>query len=278
MMRSAFSICLHGCVLAPPLTLLLSGALSFRGACGADLDGIEGVYDDLQELRRPAPLVCVIDTQHPDTIRQKMKEPAGYFYAPKMRRIVTELSGLRCVVVHYSQITRCDVDRPNVKALMILARSHTMGKACDDGLFALIRKTRIPTIGFCGGYQIIAQAYGAKVDFMRDLRPGEADTNPDYSPGKFKEWGFQSVRIVRDDPLFQGIKGEVVVREMHSWEIKELPDVFDVLCATDACKIQAIKHREKVLYGTQFHAEHYDDAHPDGRTIIENFFRIAGIK
>jgi GMP synthase (glutamine-hydrolysing) len=65
---------------------------------------------------------------------------------------------------------------------------------------------------------------------------------------------------------------------MHAWHIAKLPPEFDVLAATDECPIQAIKHKTRVLYGTQFHPEQYDDEHTDGKTILRNFFTIAGVR
>ncbi|MEW6356105.1 MAG: gamma-glutamyl-gamma-aminobutyrate hydrolase family protein [Planctomycetota bacterium] len=240
------------------------------------LDGIEGVYDDLSKaLKGRRPFVCVIDTQHPDTIRQKMKEPRGYWYISHLRKIVKELSGLPCAAVHYTQIKKADLTGKGVHALIITARSGALDKAYDEELFALIRETDIPTIGFCGGCQLIAQAYGARVDLMRELKAGEADPHPAYTPGRFKEWGFTKVKVTAADPIFKGLGKEIVVNEMHAWEIKELPTEFDVLASTDECKIQVIRHKEKVLYGTQFHAEHYDAEHPDGEVLLGNFFTIA---
>jgi anthranilate/para-aminobenzoate synthase component II len=39
-----------------------------------------------------------------------------------------------------------------------------------------------------------------------------------------------------------------------------------------------LAHQSAPLFGAQFHPENYDDAHPDGRIILENFFRIAGTR
>lgn len=38
-----------------------------------------------------------------------------------------------------------------------------------------------------------------------------------------------------------------------------------------------IKHRDRLLYGTQFHPEAYDEAHLDGKKLLQNFFRLAGV-
>jgi GMP synthase (glutamine-hydrolysing) len=59
--------------------------------------------------------------------------------------------------------------------------------------------------------------------------------------------------------------------------VKESPPHFRVLASTDECRIQAIKHREKLVYGTQFHPEMYEEEQADGRRLLANFFRLAGI-
>ncbi|MCX8182985.1 MAG: hypothetical protein N3F08_00990 [Crenarchaeota archaeon] len=47
------------------------------------------------------------------------------------------------------------------------------------------------------------------------------------------------------------------------------------MASTEECRIQVMKHRERPLYGVQFHPQIFDEEHPDGRKILENFFKIA---
>ena len=142
-------------------------------------------------------------------------------------------------------------------------------------LFAVIREARVPMIGLCAGHQHIAEAYAAEGGSMRRLRPGEADPHPPYHPGMFKEWGFLPVKVTRVDPLFDGLPKELVMQEYHVAEVKRVPEGFDLLASTAECQVQVMKQRGKPVYGTQFHPECYDDAHPDGRRLLQNFFRIA---
>ena len=65
------------------------------------------------------------------------------------------------------------------------------------------------------------------------------------------------------------------MQEFHAFEAKQLPDFFDVLASTDECKVQVIKHKHKLHYGTQFHPEDYDVQHLDGKTLWRNFFKLA---
>jgi GMP synthase (glutamine-hydrolysing) len=251
---------------------------SFRAR---QMAGIEDVHDPPARLRTyPKPFICYIDTERPDLIRQRQKAPAGRRHVDRIARLKKQLEAVTPVpllVVHYSQIRKADFDPEKVRAILISGRAYPIIDVLTRELFALIREAHIPTFGFCGGHQLVAQAYGAKVGAMRPLKPGEKDPAPFHGPGLFKEWAFLPVRIVRTDPLFEGLGATLIVQEYHYGEVKELPEGFDLLASSDECRVQAIKRRDKIMYGTQFHPEDYDEKHPDGRHILENFFRIAGI-
>lgn len=262
--------------LCAPLWFILVAAT----LCGAGaLDGVPPVHDSIETLARSSPVIVILDTEHPDRIKEEQqgKKPDQY-KCRLFKAKVEQITGLRCLVLHYTEALPKEMARPNIKALLISARRKQISKDIDDEFFALIRDTTIPTMGFCGGHQLIAQAFGGKVAPMRPLRPDETDPNPDYWPGIFKEWGFTKVRVLKRDPILAGLPDDIVVRELHAWEITDLPPEFDILAATQECKIQMIKHKSRPLYGSQFHAELYDDKHPHGKVILQNFFRIAGIR
>lgn len=236
------------------------------------------VYDRPQRLaalQRPA--VCLLDIQHAEILRKQMQSQANPLQqarASVLRTRLKSLSGLDCLVVHQSEVTGADLDRPLIKAILIGGRSKTTSLK-DEEFFPLIRSTKIPILGLCGGCQLIGLAYDSKTVALRKLRPGETDPSPKYHAGQFKEWGFLPVRVVQQDPLFAGLGEQIVVREMHAFQMAEPPRGFDLLASTAECRVQAVKHRERVVYGVQFHPEAYDDEHPDGRTVLKNFFRIA---
>jgi GMP synthase (glutamine-hydrolysing) len=96
-------------------------------------------------------------------------------------------------------------------------------------------------------------------------------------PGIFSEYGFHYVQKVEDDPLLAGIPDPFFVREWHTCEVKTLPPEFVLLASNENCRVQAMRHRSRLLYGTQFHPEAYVEAYPHGRTILRNFFRLAGL-
>jgi len=253
-------------------------ALPAEAVC-AETDPWREVFAGSEQLAQTDdPLVCILTIQHPDLIRKQLADkPVDQYSGLKLRRRVEESTGLRCLLVHFTELEGSDLDRPNVKAILITGRSKLVGPEHDRRFYPLIRETRIPIFGFCGGMQLISQAFSAEVVPLRKLREGEADPNPGYHPGQFKEWGYTPVRIVRRDPLFEGLPDEIVVREAHAFHVAETPAEFDLLASTAECPVQAIKHRTRPVYGTQFHPEVHDDDHPHGRVVVENFFRLAGL-
>lgn len=62
---------------------------------------------------------------------------------------------------------------------------------------------------------------------------------------------------------------------LHYAEIKKLPENFDVLASSEHSKIEAIKHKQKTLYGFGFHAEKFEMPYMDGKKILENFSNIV---
>jgi len=164
----------------------------------------------------------------------------------------------------------------NVKAALLTSRKGRIDERCDRELFQLIRYTRVPLLGLAGGHIPMAQAYHAKLTPMRDLKPGEKDPYPGLAPGRLKEWGMTRVRVVRRDPLFEGMADAFTVEQHHSWHVANLPDDLILIASTRESPVQAFKHRTRLVYGVQFFPQRYDDTHPDGRVILRNFLRLAG--
>jgi GMP synthase (glutamine-hydrolysing) len=88
------------------------------------------------------------------------------------------------------------------------------------------------------------------------------------------ERGFYSLELTEAGhvcPLFAGISPEHRFYESHYCEIKILPPGFELLASSPECRIQAMRHRERPLFSTQFHPEDYNERFPDGRTLLSNF-------
>lgn len=253
-----------------------------RAAFRAQTRALVGkVCDDPAALAKPTrPFVAVVDMEDPEVVASPRKgSGTGLTHAEKIARLKSriegEVAGLPCGVVHYIEIRQQDFINPHLRAIVITGAGSPTADPMTRDLFAVIREARVPIMGLCAGHQHIAEAHGVGVANMRPLREGEKDPNPKYHPGLFKEWNFLPIRILKRDPLFDGLPDTLVAQEYHVAEVKSLPGGFDLLASTEDCEIQAIKLRGKPVYGTQFHSECYDDAHPDGRRVLQNFFRIA---
>ena len=67
----------------------------------------------------------------------------------------------------------------------------------------------------------------------------------------------------------------VTMRCSHYCEVKKLPKGFELLASSDHCRIEAMRHKHKPLYGTQFHPEAYDEPFLHGKRLLENFAAIV---
>ena len=243
------------------------------------LKDVADLYSDYDKLKSDAaPVIVILDTQHPFIVNAQREMNTGVVaWINELKRTVGKLSGLPTRLVHYTQVRRSDLEKSNIKALFITARLKEIDRKYDRTLYEIIRTTKVPTLGICGGQSHITNAFGGRMALMPRLRDGESDPFPPYEPGTSKEWGFGPIEILASDPLFDGLGNEAVVRHYHAAHISSMPEGFANLASSEATEFQAIKHRERPLYGVMFHVELYDEQNDDGRTILNNFFRIAGI-
>jgi GMP synthase (glutamine-hydrolysing) len=225
-------------------------------------------------------MICFVDIEHEKVLRDPEKRNTHLALYTEIKLKLEEISGEACLVQHFSRVTGQRLKEWDMKALIISGNAtdwEEYGETDLAEMYRIIRAAELPILGLCGGLQLIALAHGAPIGPMRLLREGESDPNAEDKPGHFKEWGFMPVRVPESDPLFEGLDKEPVFFQAHYWEVKEALPHFRVLASTDECRIQAIKHREKLVYGTQFHPEMYEEEQADGRRLLANFFRLAGI-
>ena len=208
----------------------------------------------------------------------------------QLKRRCEQLSGDPCLVLHMSQAGP-DLVRSLAPRALLLSGCGTWFRDFDVREFYVFEDLvrafpQIPTLAFCGSHQLLGFMYNhgfrnlkrVEDEPMRRLRPGEAQVgmvNAD-SAGFFVEQGFYPIQVVKPDPLFADLPDPFMVRESHTCEIKQLPAEFELIAANENCRVQAIKHRTRPLWSTQFHPEAWQDEYPHGRQILTNFFRLAG--
>ncbi len=226
-------------------------------------------------------MILIASMASPDAYRS-----SGGGWEQKMR--FEELTGHPALIMHYSQVNPELVARYGIRAVFITGFGYDWEQVPPRdtyGLSDVLHHTDLPTLGACGGHQLIGWLFnrgvrklkGFRNEPVRRLRPGEPDVNAEYHPGYFTEWGVHEVQIVRPDPIFRGLRSPLKVPEAHYCEVKRLPPGFLHLARNDNCELQCVRHADKPLYGTQFHAEAWTPHYPDGKVFITNFFRVAGL-
>jgi GMP synthase (glutamine-hydrolysing) len=117
-----------------------------------------------------------------------------------------------------------------------------------------IDKAGVPILGICAGHQFMASHLGGKA-----------------GPSKVGEFGKTMVTVDDEDDIFKGLPTEFVAWESHHDEVTELPADFVALAHSDNCTVQAMKHKEKPLYGLQFHpeVEHTDNGYEMFQAFID---------
>jgi GMP synthase (glutamine-hydrolysing) len=125
---------------------------------------------------------------------------------------------------------------------------------------AAILSLGVPVLGICYGMQFIVHALGGKVAYAEK-----------------REYGFSELNIEQADGLFNGVALQTRCWMSHGDSIVGLPDGFDITAFTPNTPIAAMVHREKQLYGLQFHPE--VEHTPMGKAMLSNFlFKICGCK
>jgi GMP synthase (glutamine-hydrolysing) len=154
--------------------------------------------------------------------------------------------------------------------IILSGQSHPWDQYSPEslaGVLEVIKNARQPILGVCGGHQQMALAFGATVDLMARLEPGAG-----YEGAK-RERGYFPVETTRQG-IFKNLSKVIDVWHSHFDEVKSLPKGFRRTATNQTCQIQAMEHSSRPLFGVQFHPELFDDDHPDGRSVIENFLEM----
>ncbi|WP_423996663.1 type 1 glutamine amidotransferase [Halorubrum trapanicum] len=101
---------------------------------------------------------------------------------------------------------------------------------------AEVAEAGVPVLGVCYGHQVLAEALGGRVAGMDGF-----------------EIGYNEIRRVRDDPLFEGIDESFTAFTTHGDAVVELPPSATLLAENDR-GVHAF--RDGHCWGVQFHPEY----------------------
>ena len=178
--------------------------------------------------------------------------------------------GLETIVEPFDNVSPQRIEELSPSHIILSGQSHPWDMYKPEslnGLFEVVRSAPRPILGVCGGHQQMALACGGRVGLMERIEPGEG-----YQGAK-RERGFLDIET-DGNGLFHDLPRHLTVWHNHCDEVKELPPGFHRTAFNETCAIQAMQHDSKPLFGVQFHPELFDDNHPQGRAIVENFLSI----
>lgn len=140
--------------------------------------------------------------------------------------------------------------RPRWQAIVL---SGTKVRAYDTEhyrpLIELVRTSRVPVLGICGGMQIIAVAHGA------ELAEGESRV------------GGHEVQVDTHEPLFAHVKPTVTVFQRHSLYVRDAPPGFRVIGRGPHAPVEFLRSEDGRIHGSQAHLEF----RADGLEILRGF-------
>jgi len=116
-----------------------------------------------------------------------------------------------------------------------------------------------PILAMCAGHQLMAVHFGGTVK--------AADV---------PEFGKTEVFVVKKEEIFNEIpvkQDSMIVWNSHNDEVNEISDQLEVMAYSNDCKFEAFRHKNKPIFGVQFHPEVQHTAY--GEKIFENFLEIV---
>ena len=114
----------------------------------------------------------------------------------------------------------------------------------------------VPILGICFGYQTLSMAYGGNVSSMNKM----VDT--------------RKIVQLKKSKIFKGLKKEEKFKFMHGDYVDDVPKSFKIIAKTSNGMVQGIQHKNKPIYGVQFHPE---ISGKSGEVLLDNFIGICDL-
>jgi GMP synthase (glutamine-hydrolysing) len=169
----------------------------------------------------------------------------------------------------YSEIVPHDItpdgiktlnEKFSVKGLILSGGPASVYEPNAPRLDPRILETNLPILGLCYGHQLIAQITNGKVE-----------------PAACKEYGIAHVAIDKPVGVLKGLGEKEKVWMSHGDTVFAMPLEFEVLAHTENCPVAAFRHKEKPIYGLQWHPEVIQTE--NGMLMLHNFiFEVCKCK
>ncbi|MGQ9554859.1 MAG: glutamine amidotransferase-related protein [Anaerolineae bacterium] len=205
----------------------------------------------------------------------------------RIKARLEQASGEPCLVVFYQDLSMALIQELKPRAVVMSG----FGRSFQDfevswftGMDEVLHHADLPILCFCGSHQLLGFSFTQDLGQTarlhdQPIRKLEAEEDLPRRAGDLSDFylaeGFFPIWQVKADPLFVGLPPVMMMRCSHYCEVKQLPPAFELLATSKHCRIEAMRHATRPIYGTQFHAELYEAPFYDGRTLLRNFAAIV---
>ena len=165
--------------------------------------------------------------------------------------------GKEVLVVRNDEISIEGIEDLNPEKIVISPGPCTPNEAGIS--VKLIQEAKVPILGVCLGHQSIGAAFGGKIIKAPEIIHGKLSKISHSQEGIFNDID-SPYSVVRYHSLV--IEKDSLPNELEITAVlEENPDV-----------IMAIEHKDKPIYGVQFHPESIETGH--GMKLINNFLEL----
>ena len=148
--------------------------------------------------------------------------------------------------------------RVSVKGLVLSGGPSSVYGQDAPTVDSFILNMGIPVLGLCYGHQLIAYLTNGKV-----------------KQGSKKEYGITYVTVAKPVGVLEDLDRKEKVWMSHGDTVQKLADNYEILAYTENCPIAAFRHKQKPIYGLQWHPEVVHTEH--GNEMLRNFvFKVCG--
>ncbi|MDN3250087.1 MULTISPECIES: aminodeoxychorismate synthase component I [unclassified Streptomyces] len=169
---------------------------------------------------------------------------------------LSELPDVECIVVKNDD-PLTSISLEEFDGIVISPGPGSPEVPADVGISrTLVTSADLPILGVCLGHQLIGSVHGAKVGSAPRIMHGRAS--------RVRHGG---------DRLFRGMAEEFTAVRYHSLALSGVEVPLEVIAEDEDGVAMAIRHRERLLWGVQFHPESI--LSDDGRVLLRNFAEIV---
>lgn len=169
----------------------------------------------------------------------------------------------------YSEVVSCDTAQKeimalrkkfNVKGIVLSGGPSSVYKEDAPKRIREIMELNLPVLGICYGHQLLAYSAGGEV-----------------KQASKREYGVTVATIDKPTGVLRGMGKRENVWMSHGDTVYKIPHEYEILAHTENCPVAAFGHRDKPIYGLQWHPE-VTHTEKGGRMLSNFIFEVCGCK